>query len=548
LVRYSISWQNPAERLYDITLSFRAAEDQPRLLLPVWRPGRYLIQNYAANVREWSAGERRVWKEEKSAWRVDAAAGENVTVSYRYYAGILDAGSSFLDEDEAYFNGSNLFMMVEAQRSEEALLTVAAPAHWRIETQLARDDANTFRARDYDHLIDSPVVAAANFTRHTFRESGAVIHLVFIGDEGIDTAQFVDPMRAIVASQAKMFGGLPVGEYRFLVHVGDRWHGVEHEASCSIIAKRPALLAAGKGDEGYEHFLSLASHEFFHVWNVKRILPAGFAPYDLSRETLTRLLWVMEGVTSYYGDLTLVRSGIWDEARYLKHLASEIETLESSPGRRVLSLEQASFDAWLQGETHDRANAMISFYNKGEVIAALLDLTIRRTGQGSLDDVMRKMASMPPLAEGDFRAAVESIVEVGDFFERYVEGTDPLPYVDVFAHAGIEVRTQPRAEASLGATFRLDNGKLLVASVLRGGAGMDAGLLPGDELVAINGTRTSSEGDVNLMMRTAQPAELLVARGGVIRQMTAAAKADPRVRVTLVPHEESPLRRAWLSQ
>jgi predicted metalloprotease with PDZ domain len=161
---------------------------------------------------------------------------------------------------------------------------------------------------------------------------------------------------------------------------------------------------------------------------------------------------------------------------------------------------------------------------------------------------MRKIASMPPLQEDDFRTAVGSVADVGDFFERYVEGTDPLPYADLFATAGIEFRTQPRSESSLGATFRVDNGKLLVASVLRGGAGMEAGLLPGDELIAVNGTRTSSEGDVNLLMRMTKPAELLVTRGGVVRQMSAAVKADPRVRVTLTVREESPLRRAWLSQ
>src|SRR5690349_6834350 len=255
MVRYLLSWGAPAERLFDVDVRFTAPTDTPRLLLPVWRPGRYLIQNYAANVREWAAGEARVWKDGKSSWRVDARADEQVTVRYRFYAGILDAGSSFLDDDEAYVNGSNLFMLVEGLREEEHLLTIAAPADWRIETQLPRDDSGAFIARSYDHLIDSPFIAAATMTRYSFDESGARIHLVFRGDEGIDTEQFVEPVRAITSSQAELFGGLPFEEYRFLYHLRDRWHGVEHENSSSILLRRAALLGAGPGDEGYDHTL-----------------------------------------------------------------------------------------------------------------------------------------------------------------------------------------------------------------------------------------------------------------------------------------------------
>src|SRR3954447_7056506 len=193
---YHLSWRAPNERLYDIALRFTAPEDDPLLWLPAWRPGRYLIQNFAANVREWSANLRKVGKSE---WRAAARAGEEVTVSYRYYAGVLDAGSSFLDDGEAYFNGSNLFLCVDLLRREPALLTVAAPGHWPIETQLPRGDDGVFRARDYDHLIDSPVIAAAALTRHSFDESGARVHLIVRGDG--DFEPFLDPLRGIVRAQ-----------------------------------------------------------------------------------------------------------------------------------------------------------------------------------------------------------------------------------------------------------------------------------------------------------------------------------------------------------
>lgn len=560
MVRYLLSWGPPTDRLFDIDLRFTAPADTPRLLLPAWRPGRYLIQNYAANVREWSAGESRMWKDGLTSWRVDARAGEEVTVRYRYYAGVLDAGSSFLDEDEAYFNGSNLFMLVEGLRSEEHHLTIAAPADWRIETQLQREDDGTFRARDYDHLIDSPAIAAARLTRYSFVENDARIHLVFRGDEGIDTEQFVAPVRIIARAQAELFGGLPFREYRFLYHVRQRWHGVEHEDSSSIILRRESLLGAGPGDEGYDHTLSITSHELFHAWNIKRMLPAKFAPYDYWNATPTRLLWAMEGLTSYYGDLTLVRSGLWTVDRYLRHLGAEIQLLESLPARTHLSLAQASFDGWLSDPSHmhDHPNAWFSFYTKGEVVSALLDLTIRRASNGerSLDDVVRLLwqeHDANGLAEDAVERAVARVADVGDFFTRYVEGTEPLPYEELFTAAGLTFAAAPREpeSAALGVRLKTQDGLLIVDSVFRGGAGMEAGVLPGDELLALADTRIANEASLTAALRgldVGESTELLIARAGVVKRLSLVAKPDPRPAITLRIESASELRRGWLGR
>jgi predicted metalloprotease with PDZ domain len=561
MVHYLLSWGDPKDRLFDIDIRFTAPVDTPRLLLPAWRPGRYLIQNYAANVRQWSAGESRIWKDGKSSWRVDARAGQEITVGYRYYAGVLDAGSSFLDDDEAYFNGSNLFMLVEGLREEEHRLTVAAPVEWRIETQLSRDDQGTFHARHYDHLIDSPVIAAAAMTRYSFSESGAMIHLVFRGDQGIDTEQYVDPVRDIVRMQAALFGGLPFREYRFLYHVRERWHGVEHEDSSSIILRRSALLGAAPGDVGYDHMLSITAHELFHAWNVKRMMPARFSPYDYWNETPTRLLWAMEGLTSYYGDLTLLRAGLWTVERYLRHLAAEIQTLESLPARLHLSLAQASFDGWLSdpAQMHDHGNAWFSFYNKGEIVSALLDLTIRRatSGERSLDDVLRLLwqehGSGKGMEEDAVERAVARVADVGDFFARYVEGTEPLPYEELFTAAGITFASAPREPelASLGAKLKTQDGLLLVEGVIRGGSGMDAGLLPGDELLALDDTRLANEPALTAALRAlpiGRTGGLLIARSGVVKRLSLTARADPRPVITLRTEGTSELRRGWLGR
>lgn len=568
MVHYLLTWGDPSDRLFFLTIRFSAPEDNPRLLLPCWRPGRYLIQDYAANVRDWSAtgGENdrllRVWKDGKSTWRVDARRDELVTLRYRYYAGVLDAGSSFLDHDEAYFNGTNLFMLVDGLRSEEHRLSIGAPAEWRIETQLPREDAHMFVARDYDHLIDSPAICAAKMTRHSFSENGSTIHMVFRGDEGLDSETWVEPARAITRAQAEIFGGLPFTDYRFLYHVADKWHGVEHEDSCSIIARRAALLGAGPGDDGWDHFLSITAHELFHVWNVKRIVPERFTPYDYWHETPTRLLWAMEGITSYYGDLSICRAGLWSQEHYLKHLRNEIVQLENLPGRHVLSLAQASYDGWLSSPTvmHDHPNVWISFYNKGEVVAALLDLTIRiRTGgEKSLDDVMRLLwneygVTRRGLEEDGFERAVARVADVGEFFVRYVDGTDPLPYAELFAAAGLTFRLKPHSarRASLGAKLKSMEGLLVVDHVVRGGAGMKAGLLPGDELLAVHDVRTTTTAALENALRgvrIGETAELLVSRGGTLRRLSLTGEPDPRVNVELTVSGESELRERWLGR
>jgi len=566
MIHYLLSWGDPLQRIYDIEVRFTAPSDDPRLLLPVWRPGRYLVQNYAANVRQFSAVDGagaplRNWKDDLSVWRVASRRGEAVTVRYRFYAGRLDAGSSFLDEREAYFNGSNLFMMIDGMRAAPAQLTVAAPAEWQFATQLPRD-GSTFSARDYDHLIDSPVIAAESLTRYTFNAAGARIHLVFVNDQGIDTEQYVEPVRDIIDAQARLIGELPFVEYHFLTHVGDRWHGVEHEDSCSIIAERAGMLAAHPGSEGYDHFLSIVSHEFFHVWNVKRLLPAVFAPYDYFRPVPTKLLWFFEGGTSYFGDLALVRAGIWTVDRYLDHLASQIALLENAPGREFLSAAQASFDGWLHdpAQMHDRTNSWFSFYNKGELLSLLLDLTIREKsgGERSLDDVFRVLWSgyergEPGVAEDGLERAVAEVVDVGDFFVRYVDGTDDLPYAELLATAGIEMHASAVGEGrpAIGCTLREIGGALTVDGVYAHGAAGEAGLLAGDELIALDGTRVRTAADVQRILSTADDDEMLealISRAGEMRPMPIRASSDPRVEVRLSHEGTSERMEQWLGR
>lgn len=573
-VEYRLSWQSPTDRLYDVEIRFRAKQPETELRLPAWRPGRYLLQNYAANIRQWSATDARrhplaIRKSGKSSWTVSAKRGEMVVVRYRFFAGILDAGSSYLDPSEAYFNGSNLFMMVEGQRNAPAILRVAAPPKWKVATQLKQAADGSFRARDYDYLIDSPTVFSPTLRTHSFTVEGTKITLAFQNAEGIDTKQFVEPAKEIVKAQSKLFGGIPTDHYTFVYHVWSTWHGVEHEDSCSIILKRSEMLGAKPGDEAYDHFLSITSHEFFHLWNVKRILPQVFKPYDYSVETPTKLLWVMEGITSYYGERTLRDSKLWSRERYLKFWGETIAELENAPGQKFLSVAQASWDGWLQdpAQMHDKANAWISFYTKGEIVGCMLDLEMRRrtNGRVTLDDLMRYLwKNYGQRGRGLEEDAIENATakltrsDMSDFFVKYVDGTEPLPYEELFGAAGIEFRevAKDAGKPSLGAKFRTNGGRLFVESVRSGSAGTVAGLMANDELIAVNGTRVADEAAVNKVMASVAAGSklpLLVSRNDTVMNLEAIATPDDRVEVKLAlaedrdRHEEK-LLAAWLGE
>jgi predicted metalloprotease with PDZ domain len=527
VIHYAISWRDANEHLFDVAIRFVAPHDEPQLILPSWRPGRYLMQNFGANVREWSANLHKV---APHVWCADARRGDEVEVRYRYWAGVLDAGSSYLDRTEAYFNGSNLFMWIDGLRADECALTI--DTDWPVATQLPRNGKELL-ARNYDHLIDSPAIAGP-FTTQSFEESGAAIHLISIGCE---TARFVEPMRGIIREQVAVFGELPLREYRFLIHGGDRWHGVEHEDSCSMIVKRGA-------PDFDEHFLSLASHELFHLWNVKRMMPAAFAPYDYTAATPTRLLWAMEGITSYYGDLSLARAGYWSEERYLRHLGHEIELLEASHAKTHLSLSQTSFDGWLHDASrpHDRGNAWYSFHTKGEIVAALLDLTLRASGR-TLDEVMRALWVQRILDED----ALARIVDDRDFFASCVDGVDPLPYADVFAHAGIRFESK-RKRSSLG--LKVKDG--VIESVASGSSGAAMDLLPHDELLAVHGLRVRTNADIEHALHEpsiGDEIEVIFARnGGVLTRMVHLRDdGAPEIRLR-IDDDNNALRREWLGR
>lgn len=505
MIDYTIGWDKSNTHLFDITI--QVATDRAgdlEFALPTWRPGRYQIQNYARNIQSFSAsdekGQALSWEKlDKSVWRVQNKGAKKVEVRYRYYANTLDAGSSLLSDQEAYFNGTNLFMYLVDRRSEPCQLKILAPPNWQIATALKREEGTQFSAANYDTLADSPTIASPSLLIQKFQQNGVDFYIAFQGKLNYDIKTIETQVSRIVSEQIKLFGNAPFQEYWFLYHItpGGRWHGVEHSYSTSITMPQAAFAT----EQSRQSFYAITSHEFFHAWNVKRILPQVFNPPDYSREAYTRLLWFFEGVTSYYGDLLMRRANIIDERIYLAGLARTIGDLQNAPGRLLMSAEDASFNNWLQPD--DAENSQISFYTKGEILGLLLDMEIRRRTENakSLDDVMRYLnENYAKVGQGVPEDGILTVVnkvtksDFKDFFTRYVSGYEEIPYNQFVGTAGLQLTTEidrARPEVTLGVRLSADE-KASITSVATGSPAMAAGLDRGDILLAIDDQQVNS--------------------------------------------------------
>ncbi len=548
--RYRITPLDPRAHLFEV----RCTVDDPdpagqRFRLPAWIPGSYLIREFARQfiqVRAESCNEPiQIRKEAKDVWRAEPAMGP-LTVIASVYAFDLSVRTAYLDASRAYFNGPSVFLCPEGREEAPRTLDIVAPtgeayAHWRVATTLDPDGASPhgfgrYRAANYDALIDHPV-EMSDFALAAFA-AGAVRHEIAItGRQSADLERLAADLARVCQWHIDLFGGAarsvaPFDRYLFQVTVvGDGYGGLEHRSSSSLLCRRDELPASGQPgiSDDYLHFLGLASHEYFHAWNVKRIRPAVFAPYDLARENYTRQLWAFEGITSYYDDLALVRSGIIDPARYLELLGRAITGVLRVPGRRVQSIAESSFDAWIKFYRPDdnSPNAVISYYWKGSLVALALDLTLRKSGRGSLDDVMRELWQRHGrTGVGVPEDGVERIVDelagadMREFFDRHVHGIEDPPLEALLDAFGIEWHARAASGATdrggkpatgaaptcrLGAKIGPD---LKLLTVYTGGPAEQAGLAPQDVLVAIDGIRASTDSVNALTMRRA-PGEVV---------------------------------------
>ena len=530
-VSYAIVPKDLAGHLFQVTLTVAApAPDGQAFALPAWIPGSYMIREFARNIVQIRA-ECDGWpvaltKLDKHTWQAAPVQGA-LTVQYDVYAWDLSVRAAHLDQTHGFFNGTSVYLRVLGQEELPHVADIqrpadAAAANWRVATALPELKARrygfgTYVAANYDELIDHPV-ELGEFALATFKAHGIAHDIVISGRvPNLDMARLSADLQKICETQIAFFEPktkrAPMQRYVFLtLAVGDGYGGLEHRASTALICARADLptTAAQNQDisDGYLQYLGLCSHEYFHTWNVKRIKPAVFAPYDLQVENYTPLLWLFEGCTSYYDDLMLVRAGIIDEARYFKVMSKTVNSVLRGAGRHKQSVAESSFDAWTKYYRQDEnaPNAIVSYYTKGSLVALALDLTIRAKtgGKKSLDDVMQVLWQRygrdfyAGAARGVTPAEVEALVDaiagakLKSFFDKYVRGTADLPLARLLAPFGVSYSDERKpAKASLDVNPGRDGSDCKLASVHEGGAAHAAGLSAGDLLVAIDGLRVT---------------------------------------------------------
>jgi predicted metalloprotease with PDZ domain len=503
-VRYRVSMPRPHSHLFEVEATFPGGHPQLVVSLPVWTPGSYLVREYSRHVQEFTASvpfERL----DKRSFRLEAN-GQSVTCRYKVYANELTVRTSHLDGTHGYFNGATLFFYAENQRTLPCHVTIDAPQGWRTTTPLDLVHG-AFVANDYDELVDSPFEIGTH-TPITFTAAGVPHEIALWGEPQLDERKLVTDLTRIIETEAALFGGLPMKRYVFFIYGTDKGRGgLEHKASTALLYPRTGFSSA----KGWEDFLTLSAHEYFHLWNVKRVKPRRLVPFDYAQENYTQLLWYFEGGTSYYDNLLTRRAGLMSGSRYLTRLGESLTALFTTPGRKVLPLAEASTIAWTKHYRPDEntPNTAISYYLKGELVCLLLDLTIRRhtADQKSLDDVVRllwsRFGNETGVPEEGVEAAASEIAgtSLKAFFDRALRGTDELD-LEVLSHVGLEAKfrrresptdkggTPPRTrsdkiEGWLGIVPKSSG----IATVLDGSPAMNAGLYADDEVIALDGLK-----------------------------------------------------------
>ncbi|HKC23890.1 MAG TPA: PDZ domain-containing protein [Thermoanaerobaculia bacterium] len=531
---FTVAMPEPATHVYEITMEiapFKEAVSSFDLVMPVWAPGSYAVRDFARNVRDLEASEApgralAAEKVDKSRWRVrlSAPAKGPFTVRYRVYANELSVRTSHLDASHGYGNGTSLLFYVEGRKEEPQRLRFALPDGWKVSIALPESPGG-FLAKDYDELVDSPFECGTHRT-YDFTVRGVPHTLALWGSGNEDPERLVRDLTKIVEQAADVFGGLPYPRYLFLVHIAaGAGGGLEHRASQSD-GVQPWRF---KPEKSYRGVLTLFSHEFFHLWNVKRIHPAPLGPFDYTREVYTKDLWAMEGVTSYYQWVLLERAGVVKPKHFFEDLGKELLAHKENPGSAVQSAEMSSFDTWIRLYHPDEnsPNVSESYYRRGALIGLALDLAIRRASGGtrSLDDVLRLLwreygergIGYP---EGRYEEAVGQVLQgdAKELFDRYVRGVETPDLAKLLAPFGLELAekaekdedekdadedkkngngetpAEPKSKADFGwKTAKQPDGRITISEVYAGRAAYRAGVNAGDELVAVDGVKADED-------------------------------------------------------
>jgi predicted metalloprotease with PDZ domain len=544
-ISFTVAMSRPHTHLFDVEIAIKHAASGPAeemLVMPVWTPGSYLVREFERNVQDFAAttgaGQPLRWeKTNKNTWRVVTNGAREWRATYRVYANELSVRTSELNSEHAFWNNANLLMYLEGFLKSPATLRVVAPDVWKVATGLpvVPGQRNTFRAENFDILYDSPF-EASDFKTIVFNVKGVPHRIVIDGAGNYDPERMRRDVQKIVETQVELMGGeIPYRDYTFILHLrSNAGGGLEHLNSAALgyprfgftirsgdRATSAAPNTTDTPERDYRGFLGLVSHEFFHLWNVKRIRPDALGPFDYTQENYTKVLWVAEGITDYYADLVLRRAGLISESEFLTATARSIQNMQNTPGRLEQSVEESSFDAWVKYYRQDEnsVNSQVSYYDKGALLGLLLDLEIRKRSGGakSLDDVMRYLYAEfykknRNYGPADFQKAAELMAgsSLEEFFSKYVRGKEELDYNAALEAVGLRLETSAAADAKVyfGADVAQEDDRLIVRRVYAGSPAYEHGLNAGDEIVALDNMRATRD-FFNARMAEKKPGDLV---------------------------------------
>ena len=508
-MKYTVSYKNPNSHYIDIQVEIKSNNrSQVKLQLPAWRPGRYELVNFAKNIQKWSAKDENgnvlsAQKLTKDLWEIDCKGTSQVVVEYTYFANDLNAGSTFLDEKQLYMNPVNCMFYDVDNEQAESQLVLQLPEDFKVAIALPETSKNIFVAKDFDELVDSPFIASPYLKHYSFELCGTTFHLWFQGEFKSDWDLLEKDFIGFTKPQIDLFGDFPTKEFHYLFQIlpHSAYHGVEHSAS-TVIALGPSYNILKK--EGrYEDLLGVSSHELFHTWNVKRIRPIEMLPYDFSKENYSKLGYLSEGATTWYGDVMLYRGKVFDDAAFFRTFNQILDRHYNNPGSSNMSVADSSFDTWLDGYVMGVPNRKASIYTEGALITFMLDVEIRKATENkhSFDHVMRSFykdyyKNGKGVSESDYKSVVEHFAakNLDVFFSDFINGSKDFSenLEQCMDYFGLEFQMAPSAtfhEAYLGVRM-LEN---KVMTVFPNSHADLAGVSVGDEIVIVNGFKISDD-------------------------------------------------------
>ncbi len=568
-IAYFLSMDEPHTHYFEVRMTINGLK-QPYtdVKMPVWTPGSYLIREYAKNVEGFtaSAGKNPLKSEKtnKNTWRIYGDNANEITVQYRVYAFEISVRTAFLDASHGYVQPAAVFMYVAGQLGTPATLTVKPYREWtQLSTGLspAGKDKWMLAVPNFDILVDSPL-EIGNQKIVTFTALGIPHSVALYGTGNYDERQLAEDMGKIVEQAGKVVGENPNKDYTFIIHnlPGNAGGGLEHLNSTTLQVGRWGY------ESNYTGFLTLVAHEYFHLWNVKRIRPKALGPFDYDNENYTNMLWVSEGITSYYEDVITHRAGFTDSKEFLNTVAAAIGNTENAPGNQVQPLAECSWDAWIKyyRPNENANNSTVSYYTKGSIIGALLDLEIMQgtNGQKSLDDAMRLLYNEyykqqnRGFTDMEFQQAIEKTAgkSMDAFFKNHVYGTQQPDYDRYFGYAGLRLDkfTADPQTAFLGAATSLANGRLTVGNVRKGSAAYQYGLNVNDEIIAVDGYRVGDDFQQFVNRKKAgEKLTLLISRAGMVQNLEVTLGSNPAIsyRIERLPTptaQQAELLKKWV--